>query len=78
MDFKNLSIGAVFDFLEIQVKIDNDEDIHEEEKRYFQMLNALPTIEERHNTFVNGERIISDKRYNNWMRMFKELEEKYG
>lgn len=42
------------------------------------MLNALPTIEERHNTFVNGERIISDKRYNNWMKMFKELEEKYG
>lgn len=61
------------DFLDINVKIDKNEDIHREEKYYYQMSEILPLIEEKHQ---NG--IITEKRYKKWMETYKELEGKYG
>lgn len=67
-----MSLSYVMDFLDICVKIDNDEDIHREEKCYYQMLAILPLIEEKHRSGV-----ISEKRYISWMETFTELEGKY-
>lgn len=63
----------LFDFLDVQVKIDEGTDIHSEEKYYYQMLTILPAIEKKHK-----DKVISDKRYNRWMEIFKRMEDKYG
>lgn len=68
-----MSLSYVMDFLDICVKVDNDEDIHREEKCYYQMLNILPLIEDK---YQKG--IITQKRYKKWMETYKELEGKYG
>jgi len=72
-DLKQLSYGYVVDVCDTRIKLIEREDIHEEEKRFEQLRESLPLIIKR---FENGE--ISQQKYDDFMILYKELEDVYG
>lgn len=67
-----MTLVFLMDYLNISVKINNDEDIHREEKYYYQLLEMKPLVDKK---FKSG--IITEKRYKKFIKTFRELEGKY-
>lgn len=72
-DFKILSIGFVLNFLDMQVKIANNKDIHAAEKKYNRMKRDLPYVEKR---YRSGQ--LDREPYLEFIRKYKALEKRYG
>lgn len=72
-DFKNMSFGMVVEVIDTNRKIREGEDIHEQEKQFNQLKDVLEFIIEG---YQNGE--ISEIKYQDFMKQYKEMEALYG
>lgn len=72
-DFKTLSLGFVLDVCDVQVKLANGEDIHQDEEHYHQLKDV-------YNFMISGynDGTISKERYTQFMEEYEELNEIYG
>ena len=71
-DFERLSIGFVIDLCAAKVRLKSGEADLEEEK-YMKMKRNVGLVQKK---YERGE--VSDERYQDFMKKYKELEERYG
>lgn len=71
-DFERLSIGFVIDLCAAKVRLKSGETDMEEEK-YMKMKRSIGIVRKK---YERGE--ISDERYQEYMKKYKDLEERYG
>lgn len=72
-DFNFMSLGMVVDVIDTHCEIREGKDIHEQEKQFNQLKDVLDFIIEG---YKNGE--ISEVKYQDFMKRYKELEALYG
>lgn len=71
-ELKKFSIGYVVSFIDVFAKIKRGVNIHAEEEKYLKLKSILPFVTER---LKNGE--VSEQEYNEFMKDYKKLEDKY-
>lgn len=72
-DLKTLSLGFVLDTCDIQMRINNSEDIHEDEEHYYQLKDVYSFMAKGYKAGT-----ISKERYDQFITEYEELNEIYG